>query len=352
MLGENYIKRGQLRGYIFEVVIRQLLKKNGWSLLNREEIDRVRIHNNYQIEIKGRGTWHQIDTPCVFSRRIPFTFPLRLLVEAKYYSKELQKDKIRSYIGVVKDISENYFIDDTHTTASQLRYNDIAVFFSATGFQEEAVNLAFAHGIKTISYRTNPQMAAIKNDIADLETRGHYCSQTLGRGRQIAFMKDLEDVLEATNDQEMAPFLGTYGGNDVTKEILLQLREDLNGLTTNFMGISASGELLHFIGRAPFPEELFEETDEQHCRVYYEDVNHRGIPMWLQFSEDRQNRKFFFDVPAGLEEIILRGGDVLNAKGHFFETISVSFIIGNMLRSLALKIDKEWLARLKGRKVG
>lgn len=233
MQNESNARRGQLRGYIFEVVIRQLLKKNGWDLLNKDETGRIKVSNNYKIEIKGRGTWHQIDSPCIFLRRIPFIFPIRLLVEVKFYNHEIQKDKIRSFIGVIKDISENYFIDNIHTVNSQNRYTDLGTFFSASGFQEEAVNLAFVHGIKTISYRTNPEFKEIEDSIKILEMDGLYWDKTVGSGMQFTFMKDLENTLENIND--INTLLEKYKGNDHAKHQIGRLHKLLHELKSNFL---------------------------------------------------------------------------------------------------------------------
>jgi hypothetical protein len=350
MQGENNTRRGQLRGYIFEVVIRQLLKKNGWDLLNKNENGRIKVSSDFKIEIKGRGTWHQIDSPCIFLRRIPFIFPIRLLVEAKFYNQEIQKDKIRSFIGVIKDISENYFIDNIHTINSQNRYTDLGAFFSASGFQEETVNLAFVHGIKTISYRTNPEFKEIEDSIKLLEKDGLYCSKTIVAGQQLSFMKDLEEILADITG--INAFLEKYNGNDKAKQHIKKLHELLHELQSNFFGLTSTGVLLHFLSNEKFPSELFENTDEQPCKVHYGNPTNRGIPMWLVLTEDRRRRRFYFDVPPGLEEVIRRGGDIISAKQHHFEKLSVSYIINGLLRSLTLKIDKEWIDRLRNRKVG
>ena len=109
MHDENTTKRGQLKGYMFEVIIRRLLHLNDFEIITREVENRVRIQGNHSIEIKGRGTWHQIDSPCLYKESFPFIYDLRLLAEVKFHQGEIQKNKVREYIGVMKDISENYF---------------------------------------------------------------------------------------------------------------------------------------------------------------------------------------------------------------------------------------------------
>ena len=107
---ESNSLRSQLKGYLFEVIISELLAKNGFTRIasNSEPDDRVREIRRGFIEIKGRGCWHQIDCPCEYNHLIPFSYPVRLLGEVKFYKSHLDKKYIREYIGVIKDIQENY----------------------------------------------------------------------------------------------------------------------------------------------------------------------------------------------------------------------------------------------------
>ena len=114
------------------------------------------------VELKGRGGWHQIDCPFDYDGFIPFLYPVRLLGEAKFLQKEVQKNSIRSFIGVLKDIQENYFVDDSLTDSMvRGRRMELGAFFAANGFNPEAEKLAYAHGIRTCllytSLPTEPQ---------------------------------------------------------------------------------------------------------------------------------------------------------------------------------------------------
>ena len=114
MRSEYGVSRSQLRGYIFEIAIFELLLKNGFSAINvaTEPRERVREIREGFVELKGRGCWHQIDCPCEYQRPIPFSYPLRLIGEVKFYKSPLEKKYIREFIEVIKDIQENYFVAD------------------------------------------------------------------------------------------------------------------------------------------------------------------------------------------------------------------------------------------------
>ena len=111
---ENGFDRSRLKGYLFEIVVLELLRKNNFCevQVSREPEDRVRENRPGFVEFKGRGCWHQIDCPCDYSQLIPFMYPIRLLGEVKYHKTPLEKKHIREYIGVIKDIQENYFVAD------------------------------------------------------------------------------------------------------------------------------------------------------------------------------------------------------------------------------------------------
>lgn len=81
--------------------------------------------------------------PFDYNRPVPFSYPLRILGEVKFYKSRLSKKYIREYIGVLKDIQENYFFDSENTNDIYPGKMEIGVYFLATGFQDEAEKLAY-----------------------------------------------------------------------------------------------------------------------------------------------------------------------------------------------------------------
>ena len=333
--GDSYVNRGQLRGYMLEIVIRCFLEQNGWKPLDDTEDGRIRMSGNYDVEVRGRGTWHQIDVLCVYQSKIPFIYPLRLFAEVKFTANELYKDKIRSYIGIMKDITENYF---AYAKKPQIRYTDIGVIFSANGFHDEASNLAFAHGIKVVSYKDNPIMKSIKTSIEKLEEQIPF-RISIGNGHRVTFMTFLEMTLANPTDDNVNEFIATYQFNYSVKENLLNLIQSIYTVKTNFFGISANGILLHFFSQGTFPEELFQDTDEQWCEVHYSRHNDH-IDTWITFSQDKWHREFYFDVPRGLEQAIVDSCDILRAKEGLFEGLSIMYILRGVARLLTIHVDK------------
>lgn len=139
----------QAAGYIFEKIILKMLKKNGYISVNTSKL-------------RGRGADHQIDAYGTFSFPIPFVNPIRLICEAKCWSDPAGLADMRSFFGVVRDISEKY---DSSTRKFIPRWSDSGCFFSLNGFTSKAEGYAWAHNIYLVSFLAIPGMRGIANGI-------------------------------------------------------------------------------------------------------------------------------------------------------------------------------------------
>ncbi|MGD0995127.1 MAG: hypothetical protein ABR909_06340 [Candidatus Bathyarchaeia archaeon] len=88
----------QAKGYYLEEIIRELMRKS----------DFINIRTG---TIEGRGASHQIDSFGQFKFNLPFIYPVRLISEVKWFSADylVQLEHLRSFLGVIIDISQNYF---------------------------------------------------------------------------------------------------------------------------------------------------------------------------------------------------------------------------------------------------
>lgn len=345
MDGEYNLYRSQLRGYLFEIIILELLRKNRFNEVraDREPRDRVRELRPGFIEFKGRGCWHQIDCPCDYSQFIPFLYPIRLLGEVKYYKKPLEKKYLREYIGVIKDIQENYFVaDGVDPQEFYPRKTEIGVYFSASGFQAEAEKLAYAHGIKTISYANNPLIDKLKKLINELE-RNHISVQCLKDHTWNAFRQAFISAL-----RHYTPIGYRYYAADGYENIIKDIRNALAEIKSSFIATTATGVFLHFIGNDPFPDELFYSTDEGRCRVYYNGNNFGNRYFWLELAEDTKHRRFYFTPPESLDHAAVFGNEiVLNEKERIFNALNINIQIRGISRSLTLRLDEGWLDAIR-----
>lgn len=148
------MKIAQFRGYYFEEIIKYLLKTTKYIDIKEGNVP-------------GRGANHQIDSYGILSFTIPFVYPVRLLTEAKWYNTKIGLSRLRDFVGVIKDISENYFVpidsEGNRNISDSLkdRYTDCGAFFSVTDFTNSAQNYAYAHGIYLITFKMNSILSPV-----------------------------------------------------------------------------------------------------------------------------------------------------------------------------------------------
>jgi hypothetical protein len=320
----------------------ELLRRNGFVELNtaNEPDERVRENQEGFIELKGRGCWHQIDCPCDYRRLIPFSYPLRLLGEVKFYKTPLEKKYVREYIGVIKDIQENYFVaDGVNPEDFYPRKMEVGVYFSANGFQAESEKLAYAHGIKTVSYANNYIINRLKHLIEELES--NYISvRCMSRGQWMAYRRTFIDAIrygyQANNNYTNLYLNAGYPA------VLSELSHELEEIRSSFIATTATGVFLHFVGNRPFPDEMFKYTDVGRCRVYYDYDYFGGRFFWMEINDDKS--KFYFTPPTSLDYASVFGSEiVLNEKERLFSVLNVNINLYGIARSLILHLDQDWL---------
>jgi len=133
------MKELQARGYVFEKEIWDLLKEAGYVSVNSGMLE-------------GRGASHQIDAYGTLEIPTAFTYPIRLLAEAKCYNGTVGLGTIRNFFGVVQDISENYVVGKDQERNTPHRYLDAGCVFSAGSYSREAQDYAWAHNIFLVSF--------------------------------------------------------------------------------------------------------------------------------------------------------------------------------------------------------
>lgn len=150
------MNKQQAKGYLLEVVLSKLIEVNGYEVITEENIgntDEFKSCGRNGLKVKGRGGYHQFDTLGTFRVTPPFVYPLRLFVEAKFYSPDrpVGIEKVRMGVGILDDINTNY--STVNMTSAELflaRYNYHYAIFSTSGFSNDAQRYAIAHKIHLI----------------------------------------------------------------------------------------------------------------------------------------------------------------------------------------------------------
>lgn len=142
------MKENQAAGYIFEKEIFDSLEKSMYFNVKSEHL-------------RGRGASHQIDAFGTLAIPTAFTYPIRLIAEVKCYTSTIELYQIRSFVGVIKDISENYIVGENNDRNTPNRYLDTGCFFSATPFSKPSQNYAWAQNIFLVSFSGITEMSKI-----------------------------------------------------------------------------------------------------------------------------------------------------------------------------------------------
>ena len=146
------MKKSQARGYLLEIVLSKLIEINGYDVI-RVADGREIVTKANGLNLRGRGGFHQFDTLGKFRITPPFVYPLRLFVEAKFYSdtSKVGIDRVRMGVGILEDVNTNYStveMDDEELAVEKYQYH--YAIFSTSGFTEAAQRFAIAHKIHLI----------------------------------------------------------------------------------------------------------------------------------------------------------------------------------------------------------
>ena len=347
MNGESNINRARLRGYMLECAVSKLLEENGFHEITNEQEDKIRINRRHFIELKGRGEWHQIDCPCEYNIEIPFINKIRLLAEVKFFKGKIEKNLIREYIGVLKDIQENYFVKDgINISLLGNRFTELGVYFSASGFTDASERLAFAHNIKTVSYENVEVIGTIISDILNLEENYLKAGKCISKGNQGSFISSFRKILNNQDiKEELRSFIIKFEPKDGFNNVINLFKEDFLTIKSNFFANTSGGALLHFISDREFPDYLFQDSDIADVEIYYQ--NERFYQrFYLIFSMDRGERKFYFKPPVSLKDAVFNGS-VLDEKERHFRSLTLTRKINGIIRTITLRLNTDWLQNLR-----
>lgn len=364
---DSIFQRGQIRGYLFEMAILHLLLNNGFSRVSgnktskkdKNQVNRVRENRPFFVELRGRGGWHQIDCPCDYSILSPFMYPIRLIGEVKYYDRLVGKDTVRQFVGVLRDIQENYIVpveleEEKKTRLPKLpcRYIEVGTIFAAKGFTRTAELLAYAQGIKTISYKNNLMVKSIKEVIDRLEKKIPY---EIFKSNEVSILQYINDCFDSYDDKMKIgktsrpdSFVtdSSLDGDGIDSDII-QLVEATKRIKSDFFATTYEGIVIHFLSDSVFPEHVFYGQDVKDCKIHYSRNANNRIDFWLTIDK-ADDVRFYFTPPGLLLESVNKSYESgLREKGIIFKELTFTREIDGKMRLLKLHINKKWLDNLK-----
>lgn len=300
------------------------------------------------LEVQGRGCWHQIDSLAVFDATPAFMYPLRLSIEAKCYKhKKIGIDVVRNSVGVLKDISENYFTHRPPANGDVIqiqRFNYHSAIFSTSGYTSVAQKYAIAHQIFLIDYNRIHAISPLINSIMVMQINDF-------------------DESEIKHPSKIKEYFGGLLGNRAQKDsshlsesgqtILHKVNNALKQIQGSYFAMLQGRWPLHLLSHIPLPEITFRNTDTVRCRVYgYRSNKWSFSPINYNEGEEGWFR-LEFKLPEEICNLVANSWDdpvqVANIKERHFSYMVLSGSIGGIKRIVKLELDRDWIENYKRR---
>jgi hypothetical protein len=179
------ISEASLRGLILEETLARLLLDAGYQLLNDPADDPVALLSQGNgLCVRGRGADHQADVLGELTIPIPFSYPIRLFVEAKFWGDKVGLLEARNALGVVNDVNEFYTPrgQAADALATTCRYHYRYALFSASGFTKDAQTFALAQQISLIDLQ-GPSFSSLLDTVRATATALLAAARAAGQTR-------------------------------------------------------------------------------------------------------------------------------------------------------------------------
>lgn len=335
-----------IKGLILEEILLNLLKESGYIPITNINNDETLTMGTNGIEVKGRGWNHQIDAIADFAVSPPFSYPLRLLLEAKFYSSRVGIDIIRNAVGVLKDVSE-YWISNNRNEISKPRYHYQYAVFTSSSFSSPAQKYAFAQDIYLIKLENNRYFLPIINSIRDLVFNDFNGTSNESISINLTeFRRHLRTAIKNRNIYYIENFCEEKRFN---KDKINTIFETSQNLRYSYLGIIGQRFPIFFTPSPRF--NINDLIENQTIRICWDE------DMWYIIKNsaecgnlDDEDILFSFDLPKDLFQLyadnnMLSKTRALNLKEDFMSSIKITFKNEelNIMSSIELKLDSDWI---------
>lgn len=341
---EEKMRLPALRGAILEELVLHLLAMVGYRVADSSAPGTRDGRSG--LEVRGRGEWHQIDALAEFDHTPAFMYPLRLLVEAKCYarSRPVGIDVVRNAVGVVKDISENFFTyrNVENNEIQYKRYNYSCSIFSTSGFTRGAERYAIAHQIFLIQYKNVSLLRPVVDGLLSLNS-SHFSQFVRSSDNYLRLARDAIRVsVDGGNFLRSDSF--SDEGNIFFRDNIINPLLSIRG---SYFGMLQGKWPIHFISRHPLPVRIFLDSDVVRCRIYGRISSHWSFVPIDGREGDEDWFRLEFDLPYEVALLVKdAAGDkfaIARIKQDNFSFVSLSGFIGSVRRQVRLELDQDWI---------
>ncbi len=341
------ISKDSLKGYLLEEVLAYLIRNTGYKLLvDPKQDERDLGWERNSLVVKGRGTTHQVDVLGELEWIPAFTYPLRLIIEAKFRKGKTNVGVIRNAVGVLFDVSQNNSPSREQDSFSQ-KYQYTYAVASTSGFSKSAMQMAIAHQISIIDLSISEY-----NNLKD--------SITESAGRLLQSIED-HDIKKGKLINGIRYLLRKNLGTQPEVETDFHLNDNLCsslslGLEPMVMRAKEYKELFVGMANGPFMLLLKADAPSRFLNYAKKQPTHKIVIRWsletdpntwvihpigntaayrLTFKLPEQLRKWIFEVHEKRKE------RAIQAKQRYFSNITIYRRIDEQDYLFRLKFDLE-----------
>jgi hypothetical protein len=342
-----------IKAMLLEEVLLNLLKDSGYKTVNDTKRDDTLNNGHSGIEVKGRGWNHQIDAIADFVISPPFSYPIRLLLEAKFYQKNIGIDIIRNAVGVRKDVEEFWVSNSTEKIAKP-RYHYQYAIFTSSKFTFPAQQYAFAQDIYLIKLENNRYFLPVIEAIEALSYED-FKGESNKKIENINLSEFRKKFRKSLNERDES-ILTRYSTNkEFNQEKLNNIFNESISLNHSYLGMLSNRFPIFLTPSPTFNINTLIENDT--IRICWDDEYWYIVKDTVSCRNLRdEDILFSFDLPEDIfklyeENNMLSLKNAINLKEEFMSNIKIIFKNQNqsIFSSIELKLDRGWLEDIKSR---
>lgn len=333
-----------VRGMLLEEAVLWLLEGSGYQTVFEPGNDPTLQRGTAGLMVRGRGALHQIDAIADFRIHHPFSYPQRLLLEAKCFREadRVSLEIVRGAVGVLKDVNEYWVVNQGDIPKQRYHYQ--YALFSASGYSHGAQTYAFAQDIYLIPLGKSRFFAPVLEAI-----RGVRPAANSRLAIKVQFTIRLSDLREIVRKS--------------IRQGAFEFREELARAQGNVLGLNRflaacrriKFALLAVLGSG-FPIFLVPAplVRTRGLRDEYSVIITRDDQTQTWYLRERSSNRilFSFDLPHELllryaRQGVLTPQAALDLKRQTMSNFHAFFTDGAAIRLIQFRLDYDWLDQLE-----
>lgn len=321
---------------LLEEALAALLRGAGFAIVSDPHGDPTLARTSSGVAVLGRGAQHQVDVIADFEFISPFSYPPRLLLEAKFQKRRTGLPVIRNAVGLLRDVSE-WFLPGAVPSSNRYHYQ-VAVF-SKTPFTRDAQLYAYAHDIVLVPLENNSLFQPIIEAISTLS------QADVDKLREQVRLGEIREIVRSRL-LGIGPHRRPY---DYQEGKLALLQEAVAQVGVAFLARTSGGFPLFLIPDGPLAGYRMEDLEHGHpMRVHYNLKT--GWRLELQNTETPIG--FSFDLPEELFHVFSAGRHIdperaMEMKSAQFDQINAFRRVDDRIETMVLRLDQPWIESVR-----